>query len=146
MVNPFKPGDKVLIFRKGIEMEATVRSTWNHEVQVRVADGELLWRTVKTARLVVEAKPEVITGELCQELPDTSLTPEVAKDEAPPVINPEPLPQPAENIVPFPAAEEPSASFEPSGHNSGKDSRSKSRKKAKKSGKGQVRRTRKDPF
>lgn len=142
MVNPFKPGDKVLIFRKGIEMEATVRSTWNHEVQVRVADGELLWRTVKTARLVVEAKPEVVEGEV-------GVEPTHAKEEPltqVAVVEPEPLREPAENIVPFPAAEEPSASFEPSGHNSGKNSRSKSRKKAKKSGKGQVRRTRKDPF
>lgn len=55
MVNPFNPGDKVLILRQGVELEATVRTTWNHEVQVRIADGELLWRTVKTARLIVAA-------------------------------------------------------------------------------------------
>lgn len=145
MVNPFKPGDKVLIFRKGIEMEATVRSTWNHEVQVRVADGELLWRTVKTARLVVEAKPEVIEGDVGVD-PSSSPTIQDGMEESLPEIASDPVQQQTENIVPFPAAEEPSASFEPSGHNSGKDSRSKSRKKAKKSGKGQVRRTRKDPF
>jgi len=52
MVNPFKSGDKVLTLRKGIEIEATVRTTWNHEVQVRAADGELLWRTMKTIRSV----------------------------------------------------------------------------------------------
>ena len=44
-----------MIFRKGVEIEATVRTTWNHEVQVRTSDGELLWRTVKTAWLVTEA-------------------------------------------------------------------------------------------
>ncbi|MBB5036167.1 prolipoprotein diacylglyceryl transferase [Prosthecobacter dejongeii] len=61
MDNPFKPGDKVLIMRKGVELEATVRTTFNHEVQVRVADGELLWRTVKTARLIAASaeSPEV---------------------------------------------------------------------------------------
>lgn len=50
MANPFKPDDKVLTHRKGIEIQATVRTTWNHEVQVRTADGDLLWRTVKTVR------------------------------------------------------------------------------------------------
>ena len=50
MTNPFKQGDKVLTLRKGIEIEATVRTTWNHEVQVRTADGDLLWRTMKTIR------------------------------------------------------------------------------------------------
>lgn len=58
MVNPFKPDDKVLILRKGIEIEATVRTTFNHEVQVRTADGELLWRTVKTIRSVIAPEPE----------------------------------------------------------------------------------------
>ena len=52
MVNPFKSGDKVLTLRKGIEIEATVRTIWKHEVQVRAADGELLWRTMKTIRSV----------------------------------------------------------------------------------------------
>ena len=53
MDNPFSPGDKVLIMRKGDEIEATVRATWKHEVQVRVADGELLWRTVSTVRALL---------------------------------------------------------------------------------------------
>jgi hypothetical protein len=52
MDNPFKPDDKVLTHRKGVEIEATVRTIWNHEVQVRAADGDLLWRTVKTVRIV----------------------------------------------------------------------------------------------
>lgn len=52
MANPFKSGDKVLTFRKGIEIEATVRTTWNHEVQVRTTDGDLIWRTMKTIRSV----------------------------------------------------------------------------------------------
>lgn len=48
MENPFKEGDKVVILRKGIEAEAVVKTTWQHEVQVRVQSNELLWRTVKT--------------------------------------------------------------------------------------------------
>lgn len=40
--------------RREVELEATVRTTFNHEVQVRVTDGELLWRTVKTTRLIAE--------------------------------------------------------------------------------------------
>ena len=67
MVNPFKPGDKVSIQRKGVEHEAVVRTTFNHEVQVRVADGELLWRTVKTARLIQAAEPASDTPEAPQE-------------------------------------------------------------------------------
>ena len=48
MENPFKEGDRVKILRSGIELEAVVRTTWRHEVQVRVQSGELLWRTSKT--------------------------------------------------------------------------------------------------
>jgi hypothetical protein len=48
MENPFKQGDRVVILRKGIEAEAVVKTTWRHEVQVRVQSNELLWRTVKT--------------------------------------------------------------------------------------------------
>lgn len=48
MENPFKEGDRVVILRKGIEAEAVVKTTWQHEVQVRVQSNELLWRTVKT--------------------------------------------------------------------------------------------------
>ena len=78
MDNPLKAGDKVLILRKGQELEATVRTTFNHEVQVRVADGELLWRTVKTARLIA-ASVEVEEGpQAGQESP----LPEVVPDNA----------------------------------------------------------------
>lgn len=48
-----------MILRKGIEAEAVVRTTWRHEVQVRVHSGELLWRTVKTIlRTLPPASPE----------------------------------------------------------------------------------------
>ncbi len=59
MVNPFKAGDKVLAMRQGVEIEAVVRTTWNHEVQIRAKSGELLWRTMKTIRLAPEAESEV---------------------------------------------------------------------------------------
>ena len=59
MVNPFKAGDKVLAMRQGVEIEAVVRTTWNHEVQVRAKSGELLWRTMKTIRMAPQAEPEV---------------------------------------------------------------------------------------
>lgn len=75
MVNPYKSGDKVLILRKGIELEATVRTTWNHEVQVRASDGELLWRTVKTVR---SATPDIGGGtHLATSLPEPETAPEV---------------------------------------------------------------------
>jgi hypothetical protein len=48
MENPFKPDDKVITKVKGIEVEAVVRLVWNNEVQVRLPDGPLVWRTVKT--------------------------------------------------------------------------------------------------
>ena len=73
MDNPFQPGDKVLILRKGVEMEATGRSTWNHEVQVRVADGELLWRTVNTAKLIAQTAHEVT--------PQPMAVPEVVEEQ-----------------------------------------------------------------
>jgi hypothetical protein len=34
MVNPFKPGDKVLAMRKGVEITATVRTTRLLQTQV----------------------------------------------------------------------------------------------------------------
>lgn len=82
MVNPFKPGDKVLILRKGIELEAVVRTTFNHEVQVRASDGELLWRTVKTARLLM-------TGESTPETPETPQEADANQGMAPPPPEPE---------------------------------------------------------
>jgi hypothetical protein len=60
MVNPFKPGDKVLAMRKGGEITATVRTTWNHEVQIFSDTGELLWRTMKTIRMVPEGESEPV--------------------------------------------------------------------------------------
>lgn len=66
MHNPYKEGDAVLIQRKGVELEATVKQTWNHEVQVRVViDRELLWRSVKTIKPVPEPAlaPVVEDGE-----------------------------------------------------------------------------------
>lgn len=104
MANPFKPDDKVLILRKGLEIEATVRSTWNHEVQVRTADGDLLWRTVKTIRGVIppdtpasenqtpmsEVLAEATPGETSPEdLPQAPDTPDVA-EAVPANVEPEP--------------------------------------------------------
>lgn len=94
MVNPFKPGDKVLILRQGVELEATVRTTFNHEVQVRLADGELLWRTVKTARLIVSAA--VVTE------PVMTPTHEAASEPMPSVIL---SAQESENLPQVPAEE-----------------------------------------
>ena len=48
MENPFKPDEKVLTKIKGIEVEVTVRLTFNSEVQVKCPDGSLRWRTAKT--------------------------------------------------------------------------------------------------
>jgi hypothetical protein len=61
MVNPFKPGDKVLAMRKGVEITATVRTTWNHDVQIFSDTGELLWRTMKTIRMVPDGESEPVT-------------------------------------------------------------------------------------
>lgn len=70
--------------RKGVELEATVRTTFNHEVQVRVADGELLWRTVKTARLIAASaeSPEVpqVGHEPTSHEADVSLTQTSSED------------------------------------------------------------------
>jgi hypothetical protein len=46
--NPFKPHDTVLTQIKGAEAEVTVRQIWKREVQVKTADGTLLWRTMHT--------------------------------------------------------------------------------------------------
>lgn len=61
MVNPFKPGDKVVAMRKGVEIDATVRTTWNLEVQIFTDTGELLWRTMKTIRLAPVGESEPVT-------------------------------------------------------------------------------------
>lgn len=112
MINPFKPGDKVLIQRKGIEIEAVVRSTWNHEVQVRIADGELLWRTVKTARLIQAAEPASSTPEAPQE-PDAAQVPpeETSLPEA--VEEVAETPSSVESAKPAPAPEAPAPEEQP---------------------------------
>jgi hypothetical protein len=111
MVNPFKSGDKVMIFRKGVEIEATVRTTWNHEVQVKTGDGELLWRTVKTAWLVTDggaaqsvAVPTVIEGvaEVIHPeapMPEQEPAPEVLEEAVSPELEPESLPLVEEALV-----------------------------------------------
>lgn len=48
MENPYSPEDKVLTKQGGVEVEATVRITFNDEVQVRTPDGILRWRNVRT--------------------------------------------------------------------------------------------------
>ncbi len=55
MQNPFKDGDAVLTKGKGSEVQATVRKTWNNEVQVKTVDGDLLWRTIYTVWRAGEA-------------------------------------------------------------------------------------------
>jgi hypothetical protein len=111
MENPFKSGDKVMIFRKGVEIEATVRTTWNHEVQVRTGDGELLWRTVKTAWLVTDggaAQSEVVqpviegVAEVIQQedsTPEQELAPEALDEVVSPELEPEGLPLVEEALV-----------------------------------------------
>jgi hypothetical protein len=112
MINPFKPGDKVLIQRKGIEIEAVVRSTWNHEVQVRIADGELLWRTVKTARLIQAAEPASSTPgaplepDAAQVPPEETSLPEAVEEVAE-------APASVESAEPAPAPEAPAPEEQP---------------------------------
>lgn len=48
MQNPFKTGDTVLTKLKGKEIQAAVSKIWKNEVQVKTAEGELLWRTMYT--------------------------------------------------------------------------------------------------
>jgi len=57
MSNPFKPNDKVLTKHKGGEVEATVRLVWKEEVQVRLLGGMLVWRTVRTVRVIPTTVP-----------------------------------------------------------------------------------------
>lgn len=134
----------MLILRKGVEMEATVRSTWNHEVQVRVADGELLWRTVKTARLIVQAVPETAPAD--QEAPPSDTPPETPS--LPGVADePEPVTEQGHAEAPLPTAEELPASVETFSHDNGKPDRAKREKRLKKRSKGCSRRDRSsDPF
>lgn len=93
MENPFKPDEKVFTKIKGVEVEVTVRLTFNNEVQVKCPDGSLRWRTAKTVW-----RPTVPAD-----------APSPAADPAP-----EPVPvveatAPAESIPP---AEEPAPSVE----------------------------------
>jgi hypothetical protein len=48
MENPFKAGDSVVTNVKGKEVPAVVVQTWQNEVQVRITEGDLLWRTIYT--------------------------------------------------------------------------------------------------
>jgi len=48
MQNPFKTGDMVLTKLKGKEVQAAVSKIWKNEVQVKTAEGDLLWRTMYT--------------------------------------------------------------------------------------------------
>ncbi|MEO5914435.1 MAG: hypothetical protein ABIS50_09400 [Luteolibacter sp.] len=91
MENPYKADDKVLIQRKGSELEAVVRTTWKHEVQVRVVvDRELLWRTVKTVKSL--DRPDTSAN---PDSPDTfeSAAPPIATDPPSEVGHPESEPE-----------------------------------------------------
>jgi hypothetical protein len=55
MQNPFKTGDIVLTKLKGKEIQAAVSKIWKNEVQVKTAEGELLWRTMYTVWRAGEA-------------------------------------------------------------------------------------------
>ncbi len=46
MQNPFKKADAVLTRVKGAVVEANVTQTWNNEVQMKTATGDVLWRTM----------------------------------------------------------------------------------------------------
>ena len=81
MVNPFKPGDKVLAMRKGVEITATVRTTWNHEVQIFSDTGELLWRTMKTIRMA-EGESEAV-AETPSEEPSAPDETHLLKEQSP---------------------------------------------------------------
>lgn len=48
MENRFKKDDAVLTKIKQREVQATVTKVWKNEVQVKTADGDLLWRTMYT--------------------------------------------------------------------------------------------------
>lgn len=48
MENPFKSGESVVTKIKGTEHTVTVNQTYQNEVQVKTADGNLLWRTMHT--------------------------------------------------------------------------------------------------
>jgi hypothetical protein len=85
MENPFKPGDKVVAMRKGVEITAMVRTTWNHEVQIFTDTGELLWRTMKTVRREPVGEPEMapvaLSGE--QVVPEVESHPPQEQSPAP---------------------------------------------------------------
>ena len=92
MDNPFKPDEKVVTKVKGADVEATVAQVFNNEVQVKTADGKLLWRTMHTVWS-----------------PGSTPIPKAAKPKAevtPPVVPQPPVqnesPQPAEPLTPPP--------------------------------------------
>ena len=64
MENPFKVGDAVLTVVKKSEVNAMVKQVWNREVQVKTADGKLLWRTMHTVRYPEGARiPKLLQAE-----------------------------------------------------------------------------------
>jgi len=112
MDNPFKVGDAVLTVVKKSEVEATVKQVWNREVQVKTADGKLLWRTMHTVRNPgVAFIPKLSQGEQTVvpqsqpvlEAPQPSTeqvqTPVVAPVEVLPV-EPVPIQEEAANVLP----------------------------------------------
>ena len=97
MENPFKEGDRVVILRKGIEAEAVVRTTWRHEVQVRVQGGELIWRTAKTILRTLPAEvptPDAVpnNGKAAEEIADEKQPSVDSKPDVP--AQPAPVPKP----------------------------------------------------
>ena len=87
MVNPFKAGDKVVTHLKGGEVEGIVRTTYAHEVQIRLADKDLIWRTMKKVRAA--------EGPLTASAPEA---PPVVEEVAP--LEPAPVIEPAEPTAP----------------------------------------------
>lgn len=101
MVNPFKPGDKVVAMRKGVEITATVRNTWNHEVQIFSDTRELLWRTMKTIRMTEgESEPVAETPSEEQMTPEETHLPQEPSPAQPKTAE-------AESAVPIHVSEAP---------------------------------------
>ncbi len=74
MQNPFKDGEAVLTKIKSKEVQATVTKTWKNEVEVRTADGALLWRTIYTVWRSGEAplQRQISKGTTASEAESTS--------------------------------------------------------------------------
>ena len=135
MENPYKAGDSVLIQRKGTELEATVRTTWNHEVQVRaIVDGELLWRTVKTVKSLDTSDTPAIPGTVESAAILPMADPKVGQTESEPIV----LPDGPDAVEVTPATEEPVATASDSLNS---DQPAKRTRKPKKRGKGTPRKS-----